>query len=188
VGFYGTGAGDRELDESFPPGDDFLGQLSVAWEAEAHAVTALGCRLVLMRSGIVLAKRGGILERMRLPFRLFVGGPIGSGQQYISWIHIDDWLAMVTWALTTPVVSGVLNAVAPAPVTNAVFSRALAGALGRPSWLPVPGIALQLLYGELATALLIRGQRVIPKHAHDLGFRFTYPTIGDAMTAAAKNE
>ena len=183
VGFYGAESGDRELDESFPPGDDFLGQLSVAWEAEAHAVTALGSRLVLLRSGVVLTPDGGILARLRLPFRLYAGGPIASGTQYISWIHLDDWLAMVVWALSTPVVSGAVNATSPSPATNAAFSAAYARAINRPSWLRVPGFALRLIYGEMAGALLIRGQRVVPSHALHLGFRFTYPTLDEAMRA-----
>jgi uncharacterized protein (TIGR01777 family) len=183
VGFYGAEAGDREFDESFPPGDDFLGQLCVAWEAEAHPVTALGCRLVLCRSGIVLTPNGGILERLRLPFRLFVGGPVASGAQYVSWIHIDDWLAMIMWALATPLVSGAINVTSPAPVTNAEFSEAYAGVLRRPSWLRVPAFALRLIFGEMAGALLIRGQRVIPRRALDLGFRFEYPTVAEAMRA-----
>jgi uncharacterized protein (TIGR01777 family) len=186
VGFYGAASGDKELDESFPPGDDFLGQLCVAWEAEAHAVTALGCRLVLLRSGVVLTSDGGMLGRLRLPFRLYLGGPIGSGAQYLSWIHIDDWLTLVVWALSTPVVSGVINATAPSPATNAAFTEAFARALGRPHWLRVPALALRLVYGEMANALLIHGQRVVPKHAQTLGFRFTYPMVEEAMKAVVR--
>ncbi len=183
VGFYGTEAGDREMDESFPPGDDFLGQLCVAWEAEAHPVTALGCRLVLCRSGVVLTPEGGILGRLRLPFRLFVGGPVASGTQYLSWIHLDDWLALVTWALNTPAVSGAVNASSPMPVTNAEFSEAFARALKRPSWFRVPAFALRMVYGEMAGAMLIRGQRAIPKRTQELGFRFEYRTLAEAMQA-----
>jgi uncharacterized protein (TIGR01777 family) len=184
AGFYGASKGDTELDESFPPGDDFLGQLCVAWEAEAHPVSALGCRLVIFRNGVVLARDGGIIARMRVPFRWFVGGPIASGQQYLSWIHRDDWVSLALFALTTPAVSGIVNATAPTPVTNTAFSQALGHALHRPSWLPIPGFALQLLYGELATAMLIRGQRVVPKHALDQGFQFSHPTIDEAMEDA----
>jgi hypothetical protein len=141
VGFYGTAEGDRALDESFPPGDDFPGRLAVAWEAEAHPVAALGCRLVILRNGVVLTREGGILSRMRRPFRWFVGGPIGHGQQYVSWIHVTDWVGMVIWALGNRDVSGAINATAPTAVTNAAFSRALARALQRPSWLPAPSTA-----------------------------------------------
>lgn len=184
MGFYGSSLDDREIDESFPPGDDFLGQLCVAWEAEAHAATALGTRLVLMRSGLVLTPEGGVLGRLRLPFQFFAGGPIASGRQYMSWIHIDDWVAMATWALTTPVVTGAINATAPVPVTNEEFTKAFAKALGRPAWLRVPALALRAVYGEMALAMLIKGQRLIPKHARALGFNFKYPTIEEAMAAA----
>lgn len=184
MGFYGSSLDDRELDESFPPGDDFLGQLCVAWEAEAHPVVALGSRLVFLRSGVVLSSEGGILGRLRLPFQFFVGGPVASGRQYMSWIHLDDWVAMATWALTTPTVSGILNATSPTPVTNDEFSHAYARALGRPSWLRVPAVALRAMFGEMALAVLIKGQRLVPKHALDLGFQFKYPTIAEAMTAA----
>ena len=184
MGFYGSSLSDQVFDESFPPGDDFLGQLCVAWEAEAHPVAALGSRLVFLRSGVVLTPDGGILGRLRRPYRLFAGGPIASGRQYMSWIHLDDWLAMATWALTTPSVSGIFNATSPAPVTNEEFSRAYASALGRPSWLRVPALALRAVFGEMAVEMLIKGQRLVPKHAIDLGFQFKYPAIADAMTAA----
>ena len=184
LGFYGSSLDDRLLDESFPPGDDFLGQLCVAWEAEAHPVVAVGSRLVFMRSGVVLSSEGGILARLRLPYQFFVGGPVASGHQYMSWIHLDDWVAMATWALTTPAVSGILNATSPTAVTNEEFSRAYADALGRPSWLRVPAVALRAMFGEMAVAMLIKGQRLVPKHALDLGFQFKYPTIAEAMTAA----
>ena len=165
MGFYGASLEDRELDESFPPGDDFLGQLCVAWEAEAHPVVALGTRLVLMRSGVVLSPEDGILGRLRLPFLFFVGGPVSSGRQYMSWIHLDDWVGMATWALTTPVASGIFNATSPSPVTNEKFSQAYARALGRPSWLRVPAIALRAIFGEMGVVMLTKGQRVIPRHA-----------------------
>jgi uncharacterized protein (TIGR01777 family) len=181
VGFYGMSQSDREFDESFPPGEDFLGSLCVTWEAEAHPVSALGCRLIIFRSGIVLANDGGVLEQMRRPFKWFVGGPVSSGQQYISWIHRDDWVAMAMWALSTPTASGVFNTTSPTPVTNAKFTSALARALHRPSWLPSPRFALRILFGELADALLVHGQRVVPKHASDLGFSFTHPSIDEAL-------
>jgi uncharacterized protein (TIGR01777 family) len=184
VGFYGASLDDRELDESFPPGDDQLGQLCVTWEAEAHPVAALGSRLVFMRSGVVLSHEGGILKSLRWPFQLFAGGPVATGRQYMSWIHIDDWVAMAMWALVTPGVAGSLNATSPSPVTNDAFMRAYAKALGRPSWLRVPGIALKAIFGEMADEMLIKGQRVVPKHALALGFRFKYPAVDEAMAAA----
>ena len=184
VGYYGTQAGSQELDESYPPGSDFLGELAVLWEATAHPVTALGCRLVVARSGVVLARDGGALKKLALPFKLFAGGPIASGRQYVSWIHRDDWIDLVLWALTTPTVSDAVNASAPSPVTNAEFSTAIGHALMRPSWLPVPGFALRLLVGQMAGPMLIEGQRVIPTRTQALGFRFKYPTIDEAAKQA----
>lgn len=181
VGYYGTAAGARELDESSPAGSDFFGRLAVAWEAEAEPVTGLGCRLVVIRSGVVLDPEHGALKRLLPPFRLFVGGPIATGRQYLSWIHVEDWLALMVWTLTTERVSGAINATAPHPVTNAAFSRAIGRAIGRPSWLPVPGFALRLLVGELADSALINGQRVRPTRALALGFRFSHPEIGEAL-------
>ena len=183
VGFYGL-SGDEMIDESFPPGDDVLASLCVDWEAEAHPVTALGCRLAIIRAGIVLAREGGALQKMLPPFLFFVGGPIASGRQYFSWIHRADWMALVAWALETPTTSGAYNATAPTPVTNAEFSRALGRALHRPSWLPVPAFALRLLVGELADHGLITGQRVVPTRALDQGFTFGYPEIDAAVAAA----
>jgi len=180
VGFYGAAA-DEIIDESFPPGQDFLGQLCVSWEAEAHPAAALGCRLVILRSGVVLAREGGALKKMMPAFQFFVGGPIASGRQYLSWIHLADWVALVTWAIETSSVSGVVNATAPGPATNADFSRALGRALGRPSWLRVPGGALRILVGEMANEMLIAGQRVVPKRALDAGFAFKYPDIDSAL-------
>ena len=184
VGFYGTAAGDRELDESFPPGDDFMGRLAVAWEAEALPAGSLGCRVVVLRSGVVLTAGEGALGRMVTPFKWFVGGPVASGRQYLSWIYVEDWIRLVRWVLTTPEVSGVINATAPRPVTNAEFSRALGRAVRRPSWVPVPGFVLRLLFGEMADAVLIRGQRVVPRRALELGFTFTHPEIGEALRDA----
>jgi len=183
IGFYGV-AGDEPLDESFPPGDDFLGTLCIAWEAEAHPIEALGCRLAVIRTGIVLAKDGGALPQMAMPFRFFVGGPIANGRQFMSWIHRDDWLRLVCWTMETPAIEGVFNATAPHPVTNAEFSQALGRALHRPSWFPVPGFALRVLFGEFATHGLVGGQRVVPKRALDAGFTFTYPELGPALTSA----
>jgi uncharacterized protein len=185
VGFYGPRR-DEVLDESFPPGDDLQGSMCVAWEAEANPVAALGCRLVVGRSGVVLAKDGGALPKMARPFKFFAGGRVASGTQYLSWIHRDDWLTFVTWALETASVSGTYNVTAPEPVTNDAFSKAIGRALHRPSWLPVPGFALRVLFGEIATEMLIRGQRVVPKRALDAGFSFAYPTVAAALDKALK--
>lgn len=186
VGYYGT-AGDEMLDEASPPGSDFLAGLCVSWEAEARAVEALGCRLAIVRNGIVLSKGGGALKKMLPPFLFFVGGPIASGRQYMSWIALDDWIALVRWAIEHPDVSGAINGTAPEPVTNAAFSQALGRAVHRPSWLPVPALALRIIVGELAPAGLINGQRVMPKRPLSLGFTFAYPTIDAALAAACRS-
>jgi uncharacterized protein (TIGR01777 family) len=183
MGFYGSTSGDQRFDESSPPGDDFLGSVCVSWEAEAHPVTALGLRLVIIRTGLALSGEGGVVKSLRLPFQFFVGGPVAPGTQYMSWIHVDDWVGMVNWAISSPAVVGAINATAPEPVTNAEFSRALGRALHRPSWLPVPRFALKALFGEMAEAMLINGQRVVPARATALGFPYRYQRIDEAMAA-----
>jgi uncharacterized protein (TIGR01777 family) len=183
IGYYGA-TGDEPLDESFPPGSDFLATLCVDWEAEAHAASALGCRVIIVRTGVVLASDGGALKKMMPPFLFFVGGPIGSGTQFMSWIHRDDWIALVVWLLEQPNVTGVFNATAPNPVTNRDFSTALGRALHRPSWLTVPRFALRAILGEMANIALFNGQRVAPKRALDSGFTFSHTQIDDAMRAA----
>ena len=185
IGYYGT-TGEAIVDESSPHGSDFLATLCVDWEAEGRAAEALGCRVVCLRTGIVLGRGGGALAKMRVPFQLFIGGPLASGGQYTSWIHVDDWVALVAFALETPTVRGTINGTAPNPVTNARFSAALGRALHRPSWLPVPGFALRIVFGELADAGFINGQRVVPTRTLELGFTFKYPEIDAAMAAAAQ--
>lgn len=185
IGYYGPQPDNGPpLDESAPPGSDFLSTLAVEWEQEAQAAGELACRVVILRTGVVLARDGGALEKLTLPFNFFVGGPIGSGRQVLSWIHRADWIELVVWLLRRPDATGVYNATAPQPVTNTEFSRALGDALGRPSWLPVPGFALKAIVGEMAGPALLAGQRVIPKHALDQGFTFQYPDIKSAMRAA----
>lgn len=186
AGYYGADLTDRAVDESFPPGDDFLSELCVAWEAEAHAVPALDCRLVILRSAVVLTPDGGALKKMLPAFQAFVGGPIASGRQYFSWIHVDDWIAMVRWAIVTPSVSGTYNAASPNPVTNREFSKALGRALHRPSVIPVPALALKVMFGALAEPALILGQRVIPKRALEAGFTFQHPAVDEALTSLLK--
>ncbi len=187
VGFYGPqdDAGP-ELDESAPPGSDFMAKLAVDWEAEAHAASALNCRVIIVRTGVVLAREGGALKKLIPPFRFFVGGPIGSGRQALSWIHWRDWVSLIVWLLEQPSASGVYNGTAPHPATNAEFSRALGAALRRPSWLPVPGVALKILVGEMAGPALLAGQRVIPHRAQEEGFSFHFPDIMSAMADAVR--
>lgn len=187
IGFYGAQADDGpELDESGPPGSDFLATLVVDWEAEAHAAAALDCRVVLFRTGIVLAREGGALQKLITPFKFYVGGPLGSGQQVMSWIHLKDWVSLVSWLAEHPSATGAYNCTAPNPVTNAELSKALGASLGRPSWLRVPGFVLRILIGEMAGVALLAGQRVIPRRATEDGFSFEYPHITDAMRSAVR--
>jgi uncharacterized protein len=178
-GYYGP-SGDEPKTEDSPAGHDFLARLCVDWEQEAQAAAKSGTRLALLRTGIVLERSGGALAKMMPPFRLWVGGPIASGRQYMSWIHRLDWLEMVRWIVDTPAAAGPINATAPHPVTNREFARALGRALHRPSLMPVPSFALKVLLGELADSLTT-GQRVVPAKAKALAFHFRYPEIDQAF-------
>lgn len=182
IGYYGTSE-TAAFDESSPPDDDdFLSQVCQAWEAAALKVQDIaGVRLVIPRIGIVLGN-GGALERMLTPFRLFAGGPIGSGKQWFSWIHRDDLVAVLMRALTDESMSGIYNATAPNPVRMGQACEALGQALNRPSWLPVPDFVIEALLGDGAVVVL-EGQQVIPKHLHAAGFDYQYPTVGPAMKA-----
>lgn len=187
IGFYGAHDNGGEFDERASPGSDFLAGLCVAWEAEAHPLTALGTRVVFSRTGIVLSYRGGALKKMLPPFRLFVGGRIGSGRQTMSWIHLDDWVGLIVWAINNPSVSGPVNVTAPNPVSNAELTRAIGRALHRPTLFPVPGAALKLALGsEMATVCLLKGQRVLPRVALNLGYTFRFDRIDPAMAAAVR--
>jgi uncharacterized protein (TIGR01777 family) len=179
VGFYGTRA-DEPATEQTAPGSDFLASVCREWEAIAQQA-AVSSRVVLLRSGVVLARHGGALPQLALPFRFFAGGPVGSGRQYISWIHLLDWVALVRWALATPGVQGALNLTAPFPVTNGDFARTLGSALGRPAWIRTPAAVLRLVLGDMADALILGGQRVVPEAAQKLGFVFRYPTLAPAL-------
>lgn len=178
VGFYGD-RGSQRLTESSSAGSGFLSDVAREWEQRALEASPTS-RVVLLRTGMVLASHGGALPQMALPFKLFVGGPMGSGRQFMSWIHLDDWVAMVLWAIATKGVSGPVNLTAPHPVTNAEFARTLGRALGRPALLPTPALALRLLLGEMA-ALILEGQRVVPQAALDAGFVFRYPRLEEAI-------
>ena len=179
VGYYGT-RGDTRLVERSDPGDDFLARLCLEWEDAARRAGGESTRVVLLRTGVVLERDGGALAKMLLPFRLFAGGPIGTGGQFMSWIHRADWVALATWLLSQAE-GGPFNATAPEPVTNADFSRALGAVLHRPSWLPAPAFAMKTLLGEMADVLLLGGQRVIPQRALELGFAFQFPTLDLAL-------
>jgi uncharacterized protein len=180
VNYYGN-SGDEPRTEDSPPGAEFLSHLCVDWEAEACRAARDGMRLVVLRTGVALERTGGALPQMMLPFRLFAGGRVGSGRQYMSWIHRIDWVEMVRWIVDTPAANGPFNATAPHPVTNREFTRALGRALRRPALMRAPGIAVKLMLGELADALLLGGQRVIPAKAQQLGFHFRYPEIDIAF-------
>jgi uncharacterized protein len=179
VGYYGD-RGDETITEASAPGTDFLAGLAKDWEAAANDVAQL-TRVALIRTGIVLDREGGALAKMLPPFRMFVGGPLGSGRQYMPWIHKEDWVRLVSWSVTADGARGPLNATSPSPVTNAEFSKALGRALKRPSLLPAPGFALRIALGEMADALLLSGQRALPVRATDLGFSFRYSNIDEAL-------
>ena len=178
IGYYGS-RGDEVLTESSAPGSGFLPEVCVAWEREAQAAEAFGMRVVRVRTGLVLDAGGGALVRMLPPFRMGVGGRLGSGRQWMSWIHLEDLAALFQFAVESQV-RGPLNAVAPNPVTNSDFTRELARALRRPAVFPVPGFALRLLFGEMADVLLA-SQRVAPGAAEAAGFRFRFPQLAPAL-------
>lgn len=179
VGYYGP-SGDEIVTEKTPAGPDWLAHVATRWEDSTRAVEAMGVRRVVTRAGVVLTSQGGILARMALPFRLFVGGPLGSGRQYVAWIHIDDLLSVYQFLLKTDQAAGAYNLTSPEPVTNSQFGHALSRVMRRPYWAPVPGFALRLVLGQMST-LVLDGQRVIPDRLQGLGFKFTYPNIEQAL-------
>jgi uncharacterized protein (TIGR01777 family) len=179
VGYYGL-RGDELLDESAPAGEGFLADVVRQWEEAARGAETIA-RVVLLRFGVVLASEGGALQKMMLPFRLGVGGPIGSGRQWMSWVDREDVLRAMEWAIDRPEVRGVYNITAPNPVINRDFARALGRALRRPAVLPTPAFALRLIFGQMADEMLLSGQRVAPARATIEGFAFEYPTIDAAL-------
>lgn len=181
IGIYGD-RGDELLDESSSPGSDFLATVVQEWEAAAQAARSAGIRVVHPRAGVVLSPAGGALKRLLLPFRLGVGGPIGNGRQWMSWIALEDHVALLRWLLSTDV-EGPVNAVAPEPVRSAEFAHALGAALDRPAMIPTPALALRLMFGEMADATLLSGQRAIPDRASKLGFAFRHPSLRPALEA-----
>ncbi len=181
IGYYGA-SDDRVLDESAARGQGFLADLCLAWEAEALRAADFGLRVVLLRTGMVLEKDGGALPKMLLPFRIFAGGPILPGTQWVSWIHRHDHIGLIQWLLATASISGPVNAVAPEAVTMNRFCQVLGRVLRRPSWLPVPGFALHAALGEFG-ALMTTGQRVNPAKALSGEYVFLYPTLEPALRA-----
>ncbi|MEP7118840.1 MAG: TIGR01777 family oxidoreductase [Acidobacteriota bacterium] len=182
VGYYGH-TGDERLDEHAPAGHDFVATMAAAWEAAAAPAARLG-RLVLLRTSLVMGHEG-TLAKMRLPFKLGVGGRLGSGRQWMSWIHVDDWAALAARLIADPQAEGPFNLSAPEPVTNAEFTRALGRVLHRPTILPVPAFALEFALGEMAE-LLLTGQRAVPAKALGLPFGFRYSDLDQALAAALR--
>jgi uncharacterized protein len=179
VGFYGP-RGDEPLDEEAPPGDGFLARLCVDWEVAARSLETPGTRVAVLRTGIVLGADGGALAKMLPPFKAFAGGPLGSGRQWMSWIHHADLVEMYVWAVENTVVAGPVNATAPNPVTMRDFATSLGRALHRPSFARAPAAAIRLALGEMSTVVL-DGQRVVPKKALELGFTFRFTDVLAAL-------
>jgi uncharacterized protein (TIGR01777 family) len=178
IGYYGTSE-TASFDENSPPGDDFLADVCKKWETAAQKVKDYGTRLVILRTGIVLGN-GGALGKMIPPFKLFAGGPIGSGRQWFSWIHRDDLINLIIYCLDRQGISGTFNATAPNPVRMKEFCQILGEVMNRPSWLPVPDFALEILLGEGAK-IVLEGQEVLPKATQALGFDYRYPNLEAAL-------
>ena len=179
IGYYGP-HGNETLSEEAGAGSDFLSRVCVAWEREAGKAEDYGLRVVRLRTGIVLGKGGGALAKMALPFKLFLGGPLGDGNQPMSWIHLEDEIGLILFLLEHPEARGAINATAPNPTTMSEFCKTLGDVLNRPSWAPVPAFALRLVLGEMAD-MLLNGQRVLPTQALKLGYAFKYPTLREAL-------
>jgi uncharacterized protein (TIGR01777 family) len=183
TGWYGA-HGSEPLDESAPAGDDFLARVVREWEAEASkADEEAGMRVVLARTGVVLSSEGGALEKMLPPFKMGVGGPVAGGKQYVPWVHLDDVVGGLLFALDEEELEGPVNLTAPRPATNKELSKALGRALGRPAVAPVPGLAVKALYGEMAS-IVTTGARVMPKKLEDAGYAFRHPDLDEALRAA----
>jgi uncharacterized protein (TIGR01777 family) len=179
VGYYGF-CGDEELTEDSPHGEDFLAQMAVEWEGEASKAKGKGARVVITRFGIVLGEKGGALGQMIPLFKKYIGGPIGSGKQWFSWVHIKDLAEAFAFLIKYPEISGPVNVCAPSPVRNKDLAKALGKVLHRPSFMPAPGFMVKLVLGEFGSVIL-KGQRVIPKRLLESGFAFQYPNIDKAL-------
>ena len=180
IGFYGD-RGATIVDESAESGEGFDAEVVREWERAAREIESSGVRLVVVRTGHVLDPGGGLLAQLLTPFKLGVGGPIAGGEQYVSWVHIDDEVGVLLWALDEQKVRGTVNSTAPNPVTNRELSKALGGALGRPAVIPVPGFALDLIFGGEFAAVLKGGQRVAPRRTQELGYKFVHPDLDEAL-------
>ncbi|RXJ00391.1 TIGR01777 family protein [Anaerobacillus alkaliphilus] len=180
VGFYGTSLVTKYTEEDTHPGEDFLATVVQQWEQEAKKAEELGIRTVFLRFGVVLASEGGALVKMLLPYKLFVGGTVGTGKQWLSWIHIDDAVDLITFAIKTNAISGPINITAPNPMKMKQFGKEIGERLRKPHWLPAPSFALKLLLGEMSM-LVLEGQNVFPKKAIDHGFQFSYSNLKEAL-------
>lgn len=184
VGYYGP-RGDEVVTEASSPGSDYLARVCFAWEASSAAASKLGVRRPILRTGIVFSNDGGAFPKMLLPFRLFAGGPIGSGKQWYPWIHIDDEVRAILFLLNHGEADGPFNLAAPEPLTNKELAQVIGKVMGRPAFFPMPGFAMQAIFGEMATVLL-DGQRAAPERLQALGFTFNYPTAEAALRALLK--
>lgn len=185
IGFYGE-RGDEEVTESSAIGDNFLAGVSKEWEAESRRAEDAGIRTVLLRTGIVLSKDGGALATMLTPFKLGVGGVVGSGKQWMSWISLDDEIEVINFAIENANLRGAVNAVSPNPVTNEEFTKTLGEVLYRPTFLPLPEFAISMIFGEMGDALLLASTKVLPKRLEEAGFEFKYSELKAALEHATK--
>ncbi len=185
IGYYGTGMDEK--DDSASPGRGYLADFAVKWEESTQAVEALGVRRVVIRTGIVLKQGEGVLPQLMLPFKLMVGGPVGSGKQVYSWIHLKDEAAAILYLLEKSELKGVFNLTAPTPLSNSEVGKVLAKVMNRPYWMPVPGFALKLLLGEMST-LVLDGQKVMPKRLLESGFVFSFTDLNKALSDLLKND
>jgi uncharacterized protein len=183
IGYYGNRE-DEILTEESAPGEGYLPEICTEWENEARKAADFGARVVFTRTGIVLAKDGGALSQMLTPFGFGVGGVVGSGKQWMSWIALEDMIAIMNFVLENEKVRGAVNATAPNPVTNQTFTKTLGEVLNRPTFIPVPEFAVKFMFGEMGETLLLQGMRVVPKKLEDLGFTFKYPELKEALKAA----
>lgn len=185
IGFYGE-RGEEEVTESSAAGDNFLAGVCKEWEAESRRAEDAGIRTVLLRTGIVLSKDGGALATMLTPFKLGVGGVVGSGKQWMSWISLEDEIAVINYVIENENIRGAVNAVSPNPVTNHDFTKTLGDVLYRPTFLPLPEFAVSMIFGEMGDALLLASTKVMPKRLEDAGFEFKHPNLKEAIENAVK--
>ncbi len=183
IGYYGS-RGDEILTEESAPGEGFLPEICVPWEGEARKAADFGARVVFLRTGIVLSKDGGALAQMLTPFSFGVGGVVGGGTQWMSWIALEDMIGVILFALENENVRGAINVTAPNPVTNQTFTKVLGEVLNRPTFIPIPEFGVKFMFGEMGETLLLGGSRVVPKKLEDLGFKFKYPELKEAIKKA----